>query len=58
MGAGGRFDLTNVVTPALTVITSVGLDHRKSLGGTLEAIAWHKAGVLKAGAPAVIGFAP
>ena len=58
VGAGGRFDLTNVVTPALTVITSVGLDHRKSLGGTLEAIAWHKAGVLKNGTPAVIGFAP
>ncbi len=58
VGAGGRFDLTNVVRPILSVIASVGFDHAKSLGGTLEAIAWHKAGVLKAGTPAVIGHTP
>jgi dihydrofolate synthase/folylpolyglutamate synthase len=58
VGAGGRFDLTNVVRPVLSVVTSVGLDHRKTLGGTLESIAWHKAGIFKPGIPAVIGRVP
>jgi dihydrofolate synthase/folylpolyglutamate synthase len=53
VGAGGRFDLTNVVSPAVSVITSVGLDHTVTLGGTIPAIAWHKAGIVKPGAPAV-----
>lgn len=55
VGAGGRFDLTNVVQPAVSVITSVGLDHIATLGSTLAEIAWHKAGIVKAGAPAITG---
>ncbi len=58
VGAGGRFDLTNVVRPVLSVVTSIGFDHRKTLGGTLRSIAWHKAGIFKAGVPAVIGRVP
>ena len=58
VGAGGRFDLTNVVNPDLALITSVGPDHLKSLGGTLETVAWHKAGIFKAGAAAMCGPLP
>src|SRR5215217_2407191 len=53
VGAGGRFDLTNVVTPAVSVVTTVGIDHTATLGDTIEAIAWHKAGIIKPGVPAV-----
>jgi dihydrofolate synthase/folylpolyglutamate synthase len=53
VGAGGRFDLTNVVEPAVSVITSVGLDHTETLGSTIPEIAWHKAGIIKPGAPVV-----
>lgn len=53
VGAGGRFDLTNIVYPALSVITSVGLDHTATLGETIPEIAWHKAGIVKPGAPAL-----
>ena len=53
VGAGGRYDLTNVVQPAVSVITSIGLDHQATLGPTLADIAWHKAGIIKAGAPVV-----
>lgn len=53
VGAGGRFDLTNVVKPAVSVITSVGLDHTVTLGATIPEIAWHKAGIIKAGVPVV-----
>lgn len=53
VGAGGRFDLTNVVTPVVSVITSVGIDHTNTLGETIEEIAWHKAGIIKPGVPAV-----
>lgn len=53
VGAGGRFDLTNVVHPAVSVVTSVGIDHTETLGATIPEIAWHKAGIIKAGAPAV-----
>ena len=58
VGAGGRFDLTNVVKPDLALITSVGHDHLKSLGGTLETVAWHKAGIFKPGAAALCGPLP
>ena len=58
VGAGGRFDLTNVVNPDLALITSVGPDHLKSLGGTLVTVAWHKAGIFKAGAVAMCGPLP
>lgn len=55
VGAGGRFDLTNIVEPAVSVITSVGIDHTATLGSTVPEIAWHKAGIIKAGIPAVTG---
>ncbi|MFV0294803.1 MAG: bifunctional folylpolyglutamate synthase/dihydrofolate synthase [Hyphomicrobiaceae bacterium] len=56
VGLGGRLDTTNVVPrPAVTVITPISLDHVERLGGTLEAIATEKAGILKRGVPAVIG---
>ncbi|MBX6342342.1 MAG: bifunctional folylpolyglutamate synthase/dihydrofolate synthase, partial [Thermomicrobiaceae bacterium] len=53
VGAGGRFDLTNVLLPDVAVITSVGLDHVRTLGPTIADIAWHKAGIIKPGRAAV-----
>lgn len=56
VGLGGRFDATNVIAPpACTIITPVGLDHKEFLGEDLATIAWEKAGILKAGVPAIIG---
>jgi dihydrofolate synthase/folylpolyglutamate synthase len=56
VGLGGRLDTTNVVRhPAVTAITPVSLDHQAFLGSTVAAIAGEKAGILKPGAPAVIG---
>lgn len=55
VGIGGLLDTTNVITGEVAVITSVGLDHQETLGGSLEAIATQKAGIFKAGKPAVIG---
>lgn len=52
-GLGGRLDATNVVQPAVSVITSIGLDHEQWLGHTVAEVAGEKAGILKAGAPAV-----
>ncbi|EEY58400.1 folylpolyglutamate synthase, putative [Phytophthora infestans T30-4] len=54
-GLGGRLDSTNIVTPALSVITSIGLDHTRILGNTREAIAREKAGIIKANVPVVVG---
>ncbi len=53
VGLGGRLDATNVVEPALTVITPIDFDHEVYLGHTIEAIAGEKAGILKPGVPAV-----
>jgi len=53
-GMGGRLDATNVVTPLVSVITRVDLDHMQYLGDTLSAIAFEKAGILKPGRPAVL----
>lgn len=53
VGLGGRLDATNVVEPALTVITAIDFDHEIYLGHTLQAIATEKAGILKPGVPAV-----
>lgn len=55
VGMGGRFDATNVVTPLVSVITTISLDHVKHLGSTLEAIAFEKAGIIKPGVPVVCG---
>jgi len=52
-GLGGRLDATNVVAPALTALTTLGLDHTDVLGETLAAVAAEKAAIMKAGAPAV-----
>lgn len=57
-GLGGRLDATNIVVPAVSVITSIGLDHTEMLGGTLREIAREKAGIIKPGVPVVIGFMP
>lgn len=54
-GLGGRLDSTNVITPLLSVITNIGMDHTQFLGDTLTAIAGEKAGIIKSGIPAVIG---
>ena len=55
VGMGGRLDSTNVITPLLSVITNIGLDHTQFLGDTLEKIAVEKAGIIKNGVPVVIG---
>ena len=55
VGMGGRLDSTNVITPLLSVITNIGLDHTQFLGDTLEKIAFEKAGIIKPGVPVVIG---
>jgi dihydrofolate synthase/folylpolyglutamate synthase len=52
---GGRFDFTNVLNPELSVITNVDFDHVPALGTTLAEIAWHKAGIIKRGKPAITG---
>ena len=54
-GLGGRLDSTNIIVPALSVITSIGLDHCALLGSTRAAIAREKAGIFKPGVPAVVG---
>lgn len=55
VGMGGRLDSTNLITPELSVITNIGLDHVQFLGDTLEKIAFEKAGIIKNGIPVVIG---
>ena len=55
VGMGGRLDSTNVITPILSIITSIGLDHQAFLGDTLEKIALEKAGIIKHKIPIVIG---
>lgn len=54
-GMGGREDSTNVVTPIVSVVPSIALEHTNFLGNTLTSIAYHKAGILKENRPAVIG---
>jgi dihydrofolate synthase/folylpolyglutamate synthase len=55
VGMGGRLDSTNIITPLVSVITNIGLDHTQFLGDTLEAIAFEKAGIIKCNIPTVIG---
>ena len=54
-GLGGRLDATNIVQPLASIITSIDLDHTEYLGNTLQSIAREKAGIIKEGAPAVVG---
>ena len=55
VGMGGRLDSTNVITPLVSVITNISLDHQQYLGETLVEIAGEKAGIIKKGIPVVIG---
>jgi dihydrofolate synthase/folylpolyglutamate synthase len=55
VGLGGRLDSTNIITPILSVVTNIGLDHQKILGDTLGEIAFEKAGIIKHNIPVVIG---
>ena len=55
VGLGGRLDATNVLTPAVSIVTNVALDHAEYLGRDLTDIAREKAGIIKAGVPVVVG---
>ncbi len=55
VGLGGRFDATNVLTPQVTAITQIDLDHERYLGPTVLAIAKEKAGIIKEGVPVITG---
>lgn len=55
VGLGGRLDSTNVITPEVSVVTNIGMDHMRFLGNTLPEIAAEKAGIIKPGIPVVIG---
>lgn len=57
VGLGGRLDSTNIITPIVSVITNISLDHTEFLGNTVEEIATEKAGIIKPGVPVVIGEA-
>lgn len=57
-GMGGLLDSTNVVTPIVSIIPSIALEHTKFLGDTLESIAHHKAGIIKQQRPVIIGDLP
>jgi dihydrofolate synthase/folylpolyglutamate synthase len=54
-GMGGRLDATNIVSPLVTVITNIALDHQEFLGHSLKEVAAEKAGIIKAGAPLITG---
>ena len=54
-GLGGRLDSTNIITPQLSIITNIGLDHCQFLGHTTAEIASEKAGIIKSGIPVVLG---
>jgi len=58
VGLGGRLDATNIVTPELSIISSIGMDHCEMLGHSLTEIAAEKAGIIKPGVPVVIGRLP
>jgi len=58
VGMGGRFDATNVVTPTVSVITTISAEHQKYLGNTLDRIAYEKAGIIRPGVPVVCGVKP
>lgn len=55
VGLGGRLDATNIITPEVSVITNIGLDHTQILGDTLVKIANEKAGIIKKDIPVIIG---
>ena len=55
VGLGGRLDATNIVTPAASIVVSIGMDHVAILGDSLAAIAFEKAGIVKPGVPVIVG---
>ena len=55
VGLGGRLDSTNIISPVVSVITNIGLDHTQFLGETFPEIAFEKAGIIKSNIPVVIG---
>lgn len=55
VGIGGSLDSTNIITPILSIITTLGLDHQKQLGNTLESILLNKLGIVKEGVPLITG---
>ncbi|QNJ97988.1 bifunctional dihydrofolate synthase / folylpolyglutamate synthase [Constantimarinum furrinae] len=55
VGMGGRLDSTNIITPEVSIITNIGLDHTRFLGDTLKEIAGEKAGIIKKDVPVVVG---
>ena len=58
VGLGGRLDSSNVITPAIAVITSISRDHQDFLGDSIEMIAFEKSGIIKSDIPAIIGYQP
>ena len=56
-GLGGRLDSTNIITPELSIITNIGMEHQQFLGNTIEEITLEKAGIIKNGRPVIIGRA-
>ena len=57
-GLGGRLDSTNIISPRLSIITTIGYDHKDILGDSLEKISFEKAGIIKSGVPVVSGEMP
>ncbi len=58
VGMGGRLDSTNIISPLLSIVTSIGYDHTAFLGNSLSMIAREKAGIIKSGRPVVVGGVP
>jgi dihydrofolate synthase/folylpolyglutamate synthase len=58
VGLGGRYDATNVISPAIAAVTSIAFDHERHLGTSLAEIAFEKAGIIKSGIPVVVGVMP
>jgi len=58
VGMGGRLDATNLVTPEVSIITTIAKDHEAYLGSEIESIAQEKGGIIKSGVPVVCGFLP
>ena len=58
VGLGGRLDSSNVITPAIAVITSISMDHQDFLGDSIEMIAFEKSGIIKNEIPTIIGYQP
>jgi dihydrofolate synthase/folylpolyglutamate synthase len=58
VGLGGHLDATNIITPSISIITNVDLDHQNWLGSTIDEIAKEKAGIISSGIPCICGISP